>query len=611
MLTKLPRPTRRGWILLAVAGALLSSLAADAVASAGKIRAGVRVGTLELGGRSIERAERMLTERSRQLASNLALFRVGPQTLTLPPESVAFFPDVDRTLDRASRVGRDGNILVRVWQRVRSYFASSDIGWVSEIDDRAAKRVIANWAASLDDPGHEAGIRPTGGSLVPVEPQPGRSLDRATALATFVRSLESWPRQSLELPFDVKGRRTDARDAQGAATRANELVAASITIQAPDGQLELQPAELAEMLEAVPERKLGQWTLTVRFAPELVERHLAERMKPFEREPKDASFAVSGTTVTVRPSEDGLRFDAEKTAQALLSAAQQPAPRTTDAALSVKPPGLTTDGARALKITELVSTFTTNHPCCAARVKNIHIIADDVDGTIVRPGEEFSLNRVAGKRTTDRGYVSAPMIFDGDYKDEIGGGVSQFATTIYNAVFFGGYDFVSYKAHSYYISRYPPGREATVSWPAPDLKFRNNSESGILIKTSYSGTSISVSLYGTKHVSVTAEAGERTNFTEPTERREPDPALPPGKEVLKQKGSQGFDITVWRVMSFKDGRTKREKFSTRYKPEPRIITFGPGSPSPGPSPTPGPGDTPAPSTPQPPATPPPPPTQRP
>jgi vancomycin resistance protein YoaR len=219
-------------------------------------------------------------------------------------------------------------------------------------------------------------------------------------------------------------------------------------------------------------------------------------------------------------------------------------------------------------------------------VSNIHKIADIVDGAIVRPGASFSLNGYVGPRTAEKGYVLAPMIFDGEYRDDIGGGVSQFATTMYNTIFFGGYRFESYKPHSYYISRYPPGREATISWPHPDLRFTNNSSSGILVKTYYSSTSITVAFYGDKEGRVvTAESGERTNFTNPEEQRKANPSLPPGQQRVAQRGAQGFDIVVWRVIN-RNGEQTRHRFFTRYKAQPTIIEVGPETPPPSPTPTP-------------------------
>ena len=109
---------------------------------------------------------------------------------------------------------------------------------------------------------------------------------------------------------------------------------------------------------------------------------------------------------------------------------------------------------------------------------NIHTIANIVNGAVIMPGDTFSLNQFVGPRDTKRGFVEAPMIEDGLFHNSVGGGVSQFATTMYNAVFFAGLKDIEHHPHSYYISRYPAGREATVSYPAPNLIFQNDEPTG-------------------------------------------------------------------------------------------------------------------------------------
>jgi vancomycin resistance protein YoaR len=153
----------------------------------------------------------------------------------------------------------------------------------------------------------------------------------------------------------------------------------------------------------------------------------------------------------------------------------------------------------AMGVKELVSEFTTNHACCENRVENIHRIADLMRGVVIMPGERFSVNDFIGPRTRDKGFVSAGTIQQGHYKDDIGGGISQFATTMFNAAFFAGLELDDYKAHSIYISRYPYGREATLNYPDVDLAVINNTPYAILIWTEYTDTSITVQMYSTHY----------------------------------------------------------------------------------------------------------------
>lgn len=159
-------------------------------------------------------------------------------------------------------------------------------------------------------------------------------------------------------------------------------------------------------------------------------------------------------------------------------------------------------------VTAKVGEFTTRHACCQSRVTNIHRIADIVRGIYLLPGESVSLNEYVGQRTREKGFVAAGAIRSGHLEDEVGGGVSQFATTIFNAAFFAGLDIPVYQAHSLYFSRYPFGREATISHPAPDLVLHNVTDYPVLIWTSYTDTSITVEMYSTPNVLV-EELGQR------------------------------------------------------------------------------------------------------
>ena len=210
---------------------------------------------------------------------------------------------------------------------------------------------------------------------------------------------------------------------------------------------------------------------------------------------ENASFAVGAAGVRVVPSRPGRTLDVERIGRSLVS---DLASTTHLARFASTSPALTTEDAEKLDIRERVSEFTTYYSCCQPRVTNIQRAAQMLDGTIVEPGESFSLNDALGKRTVERGFVSAPQIFDGRLEDAVGGGISQVATTLYNAAFFAGVKLVAHQAHQFYISRYPMGREATVSWGGPELVFRNDWPAAILMKVVATDSAISVRFYSRK-----------------------------------------------------------------------------------------------------------------
>jgi hypothetical protein len=146
---------------------------------------------------------------------------------------------------------------------------------------------------------------------------------------------------------------------------------------------------------------------------------------------------------------------------------------------------------------ERVSQFTTYFDCCLPRVTNIRLIAREVDGYVVMPGETFSIDELVGPRTSSGGYLPAPYLQNGQGRCcAVGGGVSQFGTTIHNAVFWGGYQIDSHRPHTGWISRYPLGIEATLVYKSIDYKFTNDTVSPVYLETSSTSTSVTVELWG-------------------------------------------------------------------------------------------------------------------
>jgi vancomycin resistance protein YoaR len=178
-------------------------------------------------------------------------------------------------------------------------------------------------------------------------------------------------------------------------------------------------------------------------------------------------------------------------------------------------------------------------------VTNIQRIAKSIDRTIIAPGQQFSLNGLAGERTLAKGYVEAPFIAGNKIEPSVGGGVSQFSTTMYNAAYFAGLQIDAHQPHSLYIDRYPPGRESTLNFPDIDMKWTNDTDVPILIRTYADDAGVTVTLYGDNGGrKVTAEPGSR----------EPNPG-------------GNFSITVTRKITYPGGRVVTQPSTTKYANE--------------------------------------------
>ena len=319
----------------------------------------------------------------------------------------------------------------------------------------------------------------TSGSITTVKPRVGQALDpdvhsgRARCgvpLRRRERPSSSWRRRSPTID--------DADIAEARDTFANPAVSGPVTLTFDKATIKLFPKDYTPALSLAPvDGKLAPQLDTAKLAEVVSANVVADGGAPV-----DATVALVGGAPKVIPAKPGVTYDQAQIDAGFLALVAAPdGSRTLNVDAKVAQPEFTTKDARALQIKERVSTFTTYYPYAEYRNVNIGRAAELVNGTVLKPGETFSLNDTVGERTVANGFTEGYVISDGILITDLGGGVSQMATTTFNAMFFAGLEDVEHKPHSFYIDRYPIGREATVAWGAVDLQFRNDTPYGVLI----------------------------------------------------------------------------------------------------------------------------------
>ncbi|MGY1804475.1 VanW family protein [Blastococcus sp. SYSU D00922] len=568
---------RRAVLVPAGAVALLAAVyGGDLLISSGDIPRSTIVAGVDIGGMSTAAAADALEE---ELAPQIAADR----TVVADDVEAAFSPvtaglalDVDATIDAAD------DQPLNPWTRLVTLFSDREVEPVVSSDDTALNAQIETVAAGVDRAPVDATIAIEGTTPSVVDAADGRHLDREGSADAIVAALASGDDAStpIELPVDVTPVHVDAAEAQRVLDETvTPALSAPVSVVVPnsDDTAEVSVEALATSLTFTPQE---DGVLAVGVDPARLETALGDELAVFGSGAKDAEFQVSGGAVTVVPSVDGTGVAPATLAEQLVPVLTEPAPRTVTAQLGPVPADFTTEEAQALGIKEEIGSFTTNigNP---ASGENIRVVAAEVDGALVMPGETFSLNGFTGPRGTAQGYVPAGVISGGQFTQAVGGGISQFATTMFNAVFFSGLEDVYHKPHSYYISRYPAGREATVYEGQIDLQWRNDTDTGVYIDTAWTPGTITVTFYGTKRYEIQSISSNRVNVREPAVQEKPDDGT-----CKSQAGAQGFDITVTRV--FRDLATgaeiRREDFRTHYAAEPIIRCVPPAAP---PAPTPG------------------------
>jgi len=535
---------------------------ADLMFSSGDIPRSTVVAGVDIGGLSPTAAVRVLEEELAPRVNAEHQVRADDVTAPFSPLTSGISLDVEATIDSAQ------DQPLNPWTRVVSLFSDREVEPTFTGEETALAAQIDAVAEQVDRAPVDASIVIEDTTPSVTEPADGRALDREGAVDAVFEALQSGaaPSSPIDLPVQVTPVDVDESEARRVleeTVRPALSAPVSVVVQGSADTAEVSVEAIAASLTFTPQ---DDGVLAVGIDPAALQTALGDELAVFGSGAKDARFEVSGGSVTVVPSVDGTGVAPATLAEQLFPVLTAPEPRTLTAQLGPVPADFTTEEAQALGIREEIGSFTTNIGNAASGT-NIRVVAQEVDGAVVMPGETFSLNGFTGPRGLAQGYVEAGVINNGAFTTAVGGGISQFATTMFNAVFFSGLEDVFHKPHSYYISRYPAGREATVYYDSIDLKWRNDSDTGVYIDTAWTPDTITVTFYGTKRYEIQSISSNRFNQRSPVVQEKPDDGT-----CKPQSGSTGFDITVTRV--FRDLTTgsevKREDFRTRYAAEPVI-----------------------------------------
>jgi vancomycin resistance protein YoaR len=533
-------------VLIAGAGA------AAAWAYSGDVPRGTRVLGVDLGGMSRIEAERALTD------------AVGPRT----GDPVAVELAGERFPIEAADIALKLAIDLSVGEAIKGsprLVGERTVPPVIELDEAKLAETLRGRLDPKKVTLKKPGITYSGLTPKPTYPAAGQGLDVAAA-ATAVR--RAWlVGGTATIPLVEKPPATSKEQVDAmVADLAKPAVAAPVTVTVGGKSLTLSPKAIAKGLVF---RADDDGRLTPAIDGKKLHAAAAKAFAAVEKEPEQATITLAGGKPKIVASSAGEMVDLAKLGPDLLAVLAKPAPRTVEAVLTEQEAATTEDDLAKLGVKEKVSTFKTFFPggSSSPRSQNIMTVARAVDGAVVKPGETFSLNRHTGERDYAAGYKDAPVIVGGKLEPGVGGGASQFTTTLFNAAYYAGLEDVEHKPHSFYFSRYPAVIESTIFYPDLDLKFKNTTPYGILIDTSYTSKSVTVSMWSTKvYDSVKTVRSPRRNITSP-----PTVYREPGPKCIATSGLPGFTQDAWRVIR-KDGKEiEREKFTWRYDPEPRFI----------------------------------------
>lgn len=538
--------SRQHKVLIAVVAAplvaialLVAAWAVDVGAVNGGVSRNVRLAGTEVGGMSRARLHATVAAMAERFPSTPVDIEAGDLSLHSTAGDLGLSIDVDTSVDRAWAVGRDDPLPTRPLRWVRSLVSSRSVPVAVHVDAGELTTRLAALEGDRRSVPVEPSLTFADGAVKVVAGSPGVELTTDAVVAALPAGVaELGHGITLDVKRAVTKPKTTDAAVQALADKANAVTTDKVTLKSGDTSFQIAGAKFrpafALTVAGGPEAPTPQLTMDPKAVADL----LAANMPAGSGNPTGVKFTMQGGTLVPVAGHDAQVCCAADAPQRIVDgllaghAEIDLPPRTMTAAEGVT-------WANGLGVKQVVGQFTTNHPAGQPRVTNIHNIANTIAGTLIAPGDTFSVNDFIGKRTAAKGYVMAPVIENGQHAQDYGGGISQFATTLFNAAFFGGLDIPDHKAHSEYISRYPFGREATLAYPSVDLKIHNNTPYGVVIWPSYTDSSITVQLWSSPFAT--------------------------GAQTAQSPTSGCGKITTQRTRTYLDGHTDQQNYVANYR----------------------------------------------
>jgi vancomycin resistance protein YoaR len=524
---------------LVVIAVLAAAWGVDAALHRDDVMRNVELAGQPVGGMSRVALRKQVEQVGARLPDTPVKIDAGDVTLDATAGALGLSVDTARTVDQVWEVGRSDPLPTRPVRWFGSFFSPRAAPAHVDVD----AGVLTAALATLEGDKRTKPVEPTMSAdesgVKLVAGTDGREITTNSVVKALPLTLgEVGKPLAIRVDRTVTKPHLSDQSVQALVDQANKVTDGKIKLTAGSQTFEVAGKDFRPAFAVAVDGSADAPTARLTMKPDVVAQILSKNAPPGAGNPTNVRFDIrGGQPVPVAGQDAQVCCDPDapdKIVQALLAGQTEVAlpTKTLTAAEGVA-------WANTLGVKQVVGQFTTNHPAGQPRVQNIHTISDFVRGALIAPGDTFSLNGFVGKRTVEKGYVMAPVIENGEHSTDIGGGVSQFATTLFNAAFFSGLDIPEHKAHSEYISRYPFGREATVAYPSVDIKIHNETPYGVVIWPTYTASSVTIQLWSSPFAT--------------------------GAQTAQSPTSGCGKITTERTRTFVDGHTDKQKYYASYK----------------------------------------------
>ena len=572
------RARRRGGgfraVLWAVAAALVVAIAVGLLFAgpSGRLAPGTRVAGVAVGGLSPRAATKLLAARQAELAGVPVAFTAGGRMFRITAREVGVGRDWSAAVDEAERNG-GGFGVFRGYRRLDLKLFPQDVAPRTYAYGAAVDYELRRIAAAVDRPERSASLLRTGLHVSVAPGSTGLALDTAAARAVVIEALASFSRSPVVLPLERRPPPTTVADLLPVQRVATQVVSAPVSLTLGGRTWTVPRWRLASLLQ-LPTGSSTRLTLSGAAA----DAYFSGLRRRVNQPARNATWAPeAGGKVRVVPAVAGRELDLETSAARLLAAAERTQDRTAALAFDVVVPARSTAEAQAMRIGGTVGSYETIYGGDPNRIHNVQLVARLIDGKLIAPGATFSFNQATGARSAAKGFLTAPVIIDGELSTGLGGGVCQVSTTVFNAAYVAGLPITARTNHALYISHYPLGRDATVDYPDVDLRFVNDTGHWLLLRTFVGPDELSVVLYGTPtHRRVVTIASPLKVVSPAPVKKTIDATLKPGQVVVDDPGAPATSTWVERKVYAAGGELLSDQtWYSSYRSQPKLERVGP------------------------------------
>ncbi len=519
-----------------------------------KVPSGTTVAGVDVGGKTRTAAQDELEAALGPRAAEPVTLVAGDATTTLDPAASGLAFDAEATAEELTAFSMNP---VRLWEHLVGGEAKPP---VVTVDEAALDAQVEALRGGLDVAPVDGTVQFVDGAPTATPATDGASVVMDSAVDAIATGwlVTDGP---IELATEPVAPEITQEETDAALAEAQKVVSAPVVVTVGDQSPELP----AETLAATASYAAADGALALTFDGTALVQAVVDRTNDLLTVPDDAHFVFSNGVPVIEGGAPGTTIDPAAIATAVTTAATGD-DRTAPVELVESDPAQSVAALEALGVKEKVSEFSTPLTSEPVRTENLRVGASKVNGTLVLPGETFSLTEALSPITAAGGYRSAGIVQDGKHIEGVGGGLSQMATTTYNAGFFAGLEDVEHRQHSYWFTRYPAGREATIFVGSLDMRFKNDTPYGVLMQSWVGGGELHVAIWSTKHFEVETTASQKSNVVQPTT------VTHTGADCVPQAaGNPGFSITNYRKVYLDGELVKDEADRWTYKPDNQVV----------------------------------------